>query len=318
MATGLSMKYCEYLMYKDKIYKHLIKLIPGFDVASLVDVIATFPIQDMDTLLKNCTLDVIKKLLITKNQLTNLDAHPIGLETSINFNCKNAQNILNVKHLNETTSENRYLKKFTNVNVTIIPNNSDNPWFRIRTEPGKMNDVINDLKSIGVMSFDQLSDTVLEFYNKIASIDEVESYKTISLNLNRNNNVNEIIFYSNCKLVDEHEDKTFNYGFSNLFKFFYCYLTQLIDVEYHLEYQQRIFDLWILCKILIGQKNFNTNKANYLQPISSLSGEKSIPNIKGQKKSVYLTGGPRDGLFLGLGTSLGGNSKAEIEIDLKL
>lgn len=310
------------LKLKVEMVHQIQKFQPNFSVHHLVDVIFfTFPIDELKMIVgKLSTMDRnkniaftndLKKILVTKNQLQNLDAHPIGLETSISFYSTNAQSILSVKHITKK-NEKHQEQIFPNLNITLLHTGRDWSWFRIRTS--MFPKILVELKKTKFLfTHISLNNEIFEIYFPKDN-GELRIYQTMKLIFD--DLVDEIIFYSNCKLVIENEN-IFIIGYSNAFKFYYCYLQKTHDTVVTSSDYYFILELQLHCFILTTQYNFNTNKGLLLQPLSNVSGEKCIPTLRSQSNQIFYTGGPRDGLIIGNGVHLGANSKIELVCQIK-
>ena len=158
---------------------------------------------------------------------------------------------------------------------------------------------------------------VYEIYYNRPNKNEAEFFEQVKTILEDSQYIEEILFYSDCKFINN-STYDFNTKFSNIFKFLYCYLTKKFDTDV-ISQNDKISFLYIqiFTKILMQQSNLNTNKSKQLTPLNILTGEKSISNIASYKNEVFYTEGPRDGLLIGRGTQLGGNSKHELVFDLE-
>lgn len=315
LSTVNIFNYRQFLDYKLQVYNKLAAICPEFNVRHLTDVIFfTVKITKIAEWMKNSDSrhrDGIIKVLKTKNHLQNLDAHPIGLETSIDFYCNGAQKILNVKDAHARS-------QVENLNLVIL-HKPKKSIFKLLI---KANTHENITKLLGphICNWQLLEPQILDIEIKFGQLNTVDLkeetvYKAVKYLLQNCDDVLEIIYYSNCRLVDA-EETDYNVVFSNAFKFSYCTYLSLNDCIYDQKHNNFILNLITQCTLLTKQKNFNTNKGNFFTPLSISSGEKAVSTIRHHINSTYYTGGPRDGLFTGIGTQLGGNSKSELIIEV--
>ncbi|AJD20175.1 P47 [Tipula oleracea nudivirus] len=323
----------EYLELKKKIYIQLCGILPSFieNLNYIVDVLFNIKSKSY-LLLLHSKLEVgdtevidkfrikLHELLLTKNQIINLDVFPIGLMTSINFYSIDAQNILNVKHLNTLTKNNdKQIQPV--INITMLHRGDDIVWFRLRMVDSDDDTFNNFSKSLMSLKYDSYykmpKNNVYEIYYKRPNKNEAEFFEQMKTILGNSQYIEEIIFYSDCKFINNSKED-FNTKFSSIFKFIYCYFCKKIDTDIiSIDDKNNFLLIQIYTKILIQQSNLNTNKSKQLTPLNILTGEKSISNISSYKNEVFYTEGPRDGLLIGRGTQLGGNSKHELVIDIE-
>lgn len=323
----------EYLELKLKIYIELCKLLPSFkqniglilnvlfekkSLQYLTNTYNKLLLQDDNT--KERFKNKLYELILTKNQIENLDVHPIGLMTSINFYSIEAQNVLNVKHL-KILSKNNNEQIQPVINITMLHHGDSIVWFRLRMIDSENSTFERFSKTLGNLKYDSFykmpKADVYELYYNRPNRNEAEFFEQVKTILDDSEYVNEIIFYSDCKFINN-STYDFNTKFSNIFKFLYCYLNKKFDTDV-ISDQDRLQFIYIeiFAKILSLQSNLNTNKSKQLTPLNILTGEKSISNIAAYKNEVFFTEGPRDGLLIGRGTQLGGNSKHELVFDIQ-
>ncbi|MCJ7482723.1 MAG: hypothetical protein MUO31_07130 [Thermodesulfovibrionales bacterium] len=255
----------------------------------------------------------LKAVLVSKNQLQNLDTHPLGLEVSVFLNSAGAQTILNVKHLSSNSK--RQLKK-----TILHAKTGGRTWFRIRLAPdATVAPVVAALAKMDLpCDFLNLTPRICEFYydGNTSQTHDTQMYANMKVAFEHCDEVEEIIFYSNCKLIATIE-MCFNTIFSSIFKFYYCMFRNSPDTLVTLEDVEMTFFMQLHCYLLATQRNFCSNNSGLLQPLSILSGEKNQSTLKACKDKIYATGAPRDGLFINEGCYMGGNNKVELMFDLE-
>jgi hypothetical protein len=263
--------------------------------------------------------NILKKIIVTKNQIENDDAHPWGLELSIFLNNTKAQTILNVKQMpNQTTQTTQQI--IPNINcVTLHSKSHDKTWFRIRTTPNaSIQNILTTLRDRDMPhNCTQLQSNIYEIeYTGNEKHNDIFIYNTMKSIFEKHTDVDEIIFYSNCKLITKIE-ASFSTILSNIFKFYYCYKRNTFDTIVTKCDWDLVTMLLIHCYVLAKQQNLNTNHSKMLQPLAILSAEKNIPSLNACKGETFFTGSPRDGILTGRGTQLGGNNKIELCCQLK-
>lgn len=264
-------------------------------------------------------LPSLYKIILCQNQINNLDAHPIGIELSNFFNAANAQTILNVKHLNVSQSNTNGM--VPSINSIILHQQTKNKtWFRLRCLD--VNKVCDNLRRQFMnCETNVLNDEILEVVYTTEERSGLaterahyDKYKTI---FEADDNVSEIIFYSNCRCLIEIEVNNVNLIYSNIFKFYFCHLFHRLDTTY---LQTDILDcifLQIHCYMLMINQNFNTNNSGNLEPMSLLSSEKNTAALAMTQSGVFATEAPRDMQYLGDGSSIGGKNKAMVRVTIK-
>lgn len=256
----------------------------------------------------------LKRLILTQNQIINLDAHPIGIELSNYFNSSNAQTILNVKHL--TVSHKSVPYMVPSLNSVILHQQTDNKtWFRLRCYD--VNKFINEMTKLKfVCEFIILSQEVVEIVystdNRSGLATERMQYDIYKNTFEADENVIEIIFYSNCRCLIDIETQNYNLIYSNIFKFYYCHRFNKIDTTYVTTDLEGILFLQIQCYMLMIHQNFNTNNSGMLEPLTLLASEKNTAALMSCQNMTFSTEASRDTHIIGEGSSIGGKNKSKL------
>lgn len=321
----LKMTLIEILHLKNSIAIELERIVPNFSVRELVDVLRdVFDIEKLILIHKKLQttgsdspfVREIEKILKTKNQLINLDTQPIGLETSIMLYAAKAQHILDFKHLSSKSNCNLPVKNIpVGLNSTVLFAGKNHAWFRVRlAENRTIKSVLDSLKKLNI-SHDLYEFPKTDICEIIITRDrnEISNYLKIMNVLNTDDCIEHVLFYSNLRLV-LNQESSYTLALSCIFKFYYCYTFNYNDTILDKAKIDDCFKLQLHCHLLAQKVNFNTNRGGLLQPLNQLSGEKCTPSLRSKKNKVFYSGGPRDGLFMGYGTQIGGKTKTEVEI----
>lgn len=321
-VTQTSEKYTNFLADKLALFNKLKVILPNFDE----------DIQHVVNVLMNC-VDIDKRkrfissvnenfrepllrLILTQNQILNLDAHPIGIELSNYFNSTNAQTILNVKHLSVAHKSVAYV--VPSLNSIILHQQTDNKtWFRLRCRD--VNAVIKALRNLNFNSeYIILNDEILEIVyttdNRSGLATERMQYDIYKNAFEANDDITEIIFYSNCRCLIDIETQNYNLIFSNIFKFYYCHRFNKLDTTYSVTELEGVLFLQIQCYMLMLHQNFNTNNSGMLEPLTLLASEKNTAALVSSQNMTFATEASRDTHVIGEGSSIGGKNKSKLVI----
>jgi hypothetical protein len=268
-----------------------------------------------------CFIQNIKQIICRQNQLLNLENQPIGVLISSYLNSSKAQNILNVKHMNENKITSGKIT-IPQLNTTTLHRKTKNlTWFRLRVN--NHTGLQNELSTFSsAHCYNIITDTVSEVVyetiklkNRRLNFEQHEYTKFMSL-FNRSPHVDEVIFFSNCM---DHSKFIFNKNvvFSNIFKFNYCILNSRMDTTIFRDNVESLIPLQIHSILLLLHCNFNTNHSNIIPPMGLLSSEKNHATLAACINNYYASGSPRDLLLLGKGTEIGGIAKTHISLSFK-
>jgi hypothetical protein len=316
--------YTNFLQDKKDLFDKLISILPNFeeDIRHVVNVIMNC--VDIDKrkhfIAKvNVTFrDTLKRIILTQNQLLNLDAHPIGIELSNYFNSTNAQTILNVKHLSVSMKSVEYITP--SLNSVILHQQTDNKtWFRLRCRD--VNAVVAHLKCLKFNSeYIILNDEILEVVyttdNRSGLATERMYYDIYKNTFDADPNVLEIIFYSNCRCLIDIETQNYNLIYSNIFKFYYCHRFNKLDTTYSPTELEGVLFLQIQCYMLMIHQNFNTNNSRMLEPLTLLASEKNTAALMASQNMTFATEASRDTHVIGEGSAIGGKNKSKLIIKI--
>lgn len=317
--------YKEFLDDHIYLFNKLNKILPNFDyhIKHFVNVVMhTLDIKTRKLFMEHVDVSFgpsLKNIILTQNQLLNADAHPIGIELSNYFNSSSAQTILNVKHLNVAKTNVHYTVPI--LNSVILHQQTDNQtWFRLRCK--NVNSVILNVKQKKLnCKYKIINDTILEVVykgdNRSGLATERTYYDILKGTFDDDENVLEIIFYSNCRALIDIETTNYNLIYSNIFKFYYCHRLNKLDTTYSHSDLDAVLSLQIHCYMLMINKNFNTNGSKLLQPFTLLSSEKNNAALMATQNKTFATDAPRDTHLLGEGSSIGGKNKANLILKIK-
>jgi len=317
-------KLSEFLNDKNVLFHKLADILPNFsdDIKHVVNVIMNcVDIDKRKRFISNVDesfRDTLKHIILTQNQILNLDAHPIGIELSNYFNSTNAQTILNVKHL--SVSNITVKQVVPTLNSVILHQQTDNKtWFRLRCRD--VNLVINSLKKLKFNSdYIILNDDILEVVyttdNRSGLATERLHYDIYKNTFDADENVLEIIFYSNCRCLIDIETQNYNLIYSNIFKFYYCHRFNKFDTTYSPVEVESVMFLQIQCYMLMIHQNFNTNNSRMLEPLTLLASEKNTAALMATQNMTFATEASRDTHVIGEGSSVGGKNKAKLNIKI--
>lgn len=316
--------YTDFLQDKHKLFCKLVSILPNFDddIQHVVNVIMNcVDIDKRKSFISNVNVtfrDTLKHIILTQNQILNLDAHPIGIELSNYFNSTNAQTILNVKHLSVSLKSVEYI--VPSLNSVILHQQTDNKtWFRLRCRD--VNAVVASLKTLKFNSeYIILNDSILEVVyttdNRSGLATERMHYDIYKNTFDADPNVLEIIFYSNCRCLIDIESQNYNLIYSNIFKFYYCHRFNKLDTTYSPAELEGVLFLQIQCYMLMIHQNFNTNNSRMLEPLTLLASEKNTAALMSSQNMTFATEASRDTHVIGEGSSIGGKNKAKLVIKI--
>lgn len=315
-------RYDDFLVDRERLLCKLNEILPNFesDNADVANVI----MHTLDTDKRKSFIErvnsrfaqTLKHIILTQNQILNLDAHPIGIELSNHFNSSNAQTILNVKHLSVVQSSVKYVVPVLN-SIILHQQTNNKTWFRLRCLDVQC--VIKSISSImNNTSFIVLNDEILEVVytsdSRSGLAAERMYYDLYKNAFEEDPNVVEIIFYSNCRCLIDIETSNFNLIYSNIFKFYYCHRFNKLDTTYSPSELESVLFLQIQCYMLMIHQNFNTNNSKLLGPLTLLGSEKNTAALFATQKMSYATEAPSDTHILGEGSSIGGKNKSKLTI----
>lgn len=315
-----SEKRIEFLADKEKLFDKLTKILPNFedDIRHVVNVLMnSVDINKRKRFIEEVNENFRERLrciILTQNQILNLDAHPIGIELSNYFNSTNAQTILNVKHLSVGNKIVPYV--VPTLNSVILHQQTDNKtWFRLRCRD--INAVIASVNKLKLNNeYIMLSDDVLEIVytteNRSGLATERMKYDIYKNTFEEDENVIEIIFYSNCRCLIDIEKQNVNLIYSNIFKFYYCHRFNKIDTTYVATELEAVLFLQIQCYMLMIHQNFNTNNSQMLEPLTLIASEKNTAALMLCQNKTFATEASRDTHVIGEGSSIGGKNKAKL------
>lgn len=248
-------------------------------------------------------VEMIKRLIISINNLDNGDSHATGLSTNVMLYSNKAQEILSFKQLKKSavTSNSKIIPNLDN---TILYSNSTQckrnvTWIRCKLnvcDPSTILDGSNNISKWILSSnpYYQIPNTnIFEFY--FVSVSKAMERKrglAIINEFDSHSNVLHIIFYSNCRMLsDIHSNKMLVY--SNVLKFYYCYLSNNNDFTIITSHDMDIFkNVNTLIIRLIKSQNFNNINIDdeCVTPMSALSGFSPHTKVfKFAKKTEPLT-----------------------------
>lgn len=316
--------YTEFQNDKKLLFQKLVNILPTFsdDIQHFVNVLMNC--VDIDkrkrfiSQVDESFRDTLKHLILTQNQICNLDAHPIGIELSNYFNSTNAQTILNVKHLSVSNITAKHVNP--TLNSVILHQQTDNKtWFRLRCRD--VNLVIASLKCLNFNSdYIILNDEILEVVyttdNRSGLATERLQYDIYKNTFDADENVLEIIFYSNCRCLIDIEAQNYNLIYSNIFKFYYCHRFNKLDTTFTPSETESVIYLQVQCYLLMIHQNFNTNNSKMLEPLTLLASEKNTAALMATQNTTFATEASRDLHVLGNGASIGGKNKAKVTIKI--